>query len=344
MVTKDDLYIDKLIRITLIAAIAAWAFMLIYPMLGILAWGFILAVVLYPFYSRLNSLFGNKPILASSIITLIVLIFVIGIAFFVTHDVAHTITNVTQHFHDNKQVIPSPPSFIKNLPLIGNNLQDLWVAASENFENLLSQYGDTIYSTGKYAAGKLINTSMNFIFFVIAILFSGFLLVHNGTIMTTIRKFATRVAPENGNDMITITRETIQNVCRGVIGISILQTLIFWGLLAIAKVPGAELLSLIALILCITQIGLFILIIPIVIWLFMAKSFGLALTMTILLSLDGLLDGFLKPFVLAHGLSTPTIIIFMGVIGGIIMYGLIGVFIGPVVLAIAYDLMRQWLR
>jgi len=104
------------------------------------------------------------------------------------------------------------------------------------------------------------------------------------------------------------------------------------------------LLTFLALLLSISQIGLLVLIIPVVIWLFMTYSITAAVTYSLFVMLTGLIDNFLKPFVLSRGLTTPMIVIFIGVIGGLLLHGLIGIFIGPVVLSIFYDLLVHWLR
>lgn len=341
---KNDGYIDKIIRVALLAAIAAWSFQLIYPLLGILSWGFILAVVLYPFYYWLNNLFGKRSILAATLITLFLLLLVLGITLFITNDIAHTLRDLTAQVHSGDQLLPKPPETIKQWPLIGDQLYQAWWSASDNFTTEVNKHSNILLNALKFMLGKFVSTGKDFILFVISIIFSGFLLVYSASLTVVIRKFAKRVAHHSGIDIINIIKDTIQNISRGVIGISLLQTFIFWALLLVAGVQGAALLSILALILSIAQIGLVILVIPIIIWLFLVKSLMLAVVLSTGLILDALLDGFLKPFVLSRGLSTPMMIIFIGVIGGIWVYGLIGVFIGPVVLAVSYALLHQWIE
>ena len=147
----------------------------------------------------------------------------------------------------------------------------------------------------------------------------------------------------SGSTFVEIMTETIQNVSRGVIGISLLQSLIFGLILLLAGIPGAGLITFLALILSITQIGLIPLVIPLAVWMFFTKSFAFAFVFMLLMLLTLPIES-LKPFAMAQGLRTPLIVIFTGVIGGLLLHGLIGVFIGPVVLAIFYELVYQWIN
>lgn len=339
----ENTYIDKSVRITLIIAIIAWSFQMLYPLLGVLAWGFILAVVLYPFYTRLNT-WIRKPALTATIITLLALLLVIGTMLFITNDITRTVSNFTTQIHSNEKVVPAPPKSVQQWPLIGEPLNQIWTSTSTNFRGTLNKYSDEISTASKYMLTKLLHTGKDLLLFIVSILFSGFLMVHAHNFMNISRRFAKRVAHERGTDILNIIKSTIQNVSRGVIGIALLQTFLFGLLTFLANVPAWGLLCLLGLILSIVQVGLIILIIPLIAWLFLTKSFVFASIITLFLVLDSLLDSFLKPIVLARGLQTPPLIIFIGVIGGVITYGFIGIFIGPIVLAIAYDLMHRWIN
>lgn len=334
-------HIDLLIRIALIIGIVAWSFQLLEPLLGVIAWGFILAVILYPIQHWLCKVLGGHPIIASSIITCSMVLLVMSITGFITNDIAHSVSAFTSRMSAGDQ-LPNPPEFIQKIPLVGEDMHDYWLSTSVNLKTEMQKYSSVLLEATKYIFGKLANTGKDLLLFIVSIIFAGFLLVRVTQFTFIMNKFVDRIAKTHGREILGIVKQTIQSVSRGVIGIALLQAIIFAILIAIAKVPGIGILSLIALLLSIVQVGLFILIIPIIIWLFFTKGFVFALIISILLVLDSLIDSFLKPIVLARGLTTPTIIIFLGLIGGIIVYGLIGVFIGPVVLAIAYDLMNRW--
>jgi predicted PurR-regulated permease PerM len=254
-----------------------------------------------------------------------------------------TLNDVIARVRAGQQIVPEPSLAVKEWPLIGESVYQTWSAISSNAGGFIKEYSSYLLSTSGLLLGKVANKSVDLLLFMISVLFAGYLMPKGPQFMRSARKFADRVALGRGANLINLMKETIQNVSRGVIGIAILQTMLFGMVLLFAHVPAAGPLSFIALLLCIIQAGLFLVVLPVMVWLFYAKSFYFAIAMSILLFIVLILDSVLKPLVLARGLSTPMILIFLGLIGGLIVYGLIGVFIGPIVLAIFYDMLRHWL-
>ena len=343
MQNTSEFHIDRLVRIALIAGITYLALQLLSPMFGMLAWAFILAVALYPIYNWLNVRLGNHSAFSATLIVLLCLLLVVGTIGLLANNLVDTLRFVIEHVRAGEQIVPQPPAAIANLPLIGEPLFTFWSSASTNIAELITKEASYFVKAGSYLLEKLANKGFDLLMFMVSVIFSGYLMTQHMAFMRSARKFAERVAMERGANVLKLLRETIQNVSRGVIGVSILQTILFGLLLLAADVPGAGFLSFVALILCIMQAGLVLLVIPVIIWLFYAKSFVFALIISFLLVLVLLLDSFLKPLVMARGLSTPMMIIFLGLIGGLITYGFIGVFIGPVVIAIFYDMVQHWL-
>lgn len=137
---------------------------------------------------------------------------------------------------------------------------------------------------------------------------------------------------------------TIRNVASGVIGVALVQTLLAGLVLHFFAIPAAGGLTFVILILCIIQIGPALVLLPVVIWAWATQDFTYALALTVLLIPVALIDNIMKPVLVSRGLSTPMLVIFMGVIGGTIAYGLIGLFLGPIVLSVFYDLLVAWVR
>lgn len=341
MTLNKDTYIDQLIRITCLAAITYVSFRLLLPFFGILAWGFILAVAQYPMYLWLNSKIGNRPILSASIITTMSLVILVGTIIFLTNNTIASLAHLTGNIRSNQDLILLPSKAVEKWPLIGGYLYDAWFSLSSNLSELL-KYSNYLLLGGSFVVKKMALQGLDFILFIFSVIFAGYLMTQANHYMRFARKFAQRISPNQGAQLIHTIKKTIQNVSRGVIGIAILQALIFGLLLLIANVPGAGLICLLGLILCIIQVGLFILIVPIIAWLLFTKSLPFAIAISILMLLVTLIDNVLKPIVLAHGLKTPMLVILFGVLGGIISFGLVGIFIGPIVLAVFYDLAYHW--
>lgn len=336
--------VDILVRFTLVVAVTFWSFKLLMPFLGLLIWAFILTVALHPLYLKLNRRLGQRSVLTATIITLCSLLLVVSTLLILTNNMAVTVSDLINQVRAGKQVIPAPPASIATWPLIGDQIYQIWLLASSNLSEAINNYASYFINTGSFILAQFADKGIDFIIFILSVVFSGYLLVHSNHLITIIRRFANRLAPKQGPVFINIIRDTMQNVAIGVIGIALFQALLFGLILLTANVPGAGLISLLALLMCIVQIGLIILIIPVAIWLFFAKSTSIAILYTILLILIGVLDTFLKPYILARGLGTPMLVIFLGLLGGIIQHGLMGVFIGPVVLAVYYNLFQHWLQ
>ena len=341
---NSDFHIDRIVRIALIAAVIWWSFVLLYPFLGILAWALILSVALYPAFNWLSRILGNRPTLAATFITLINLVLLVGAIVLLTNNLVEWVAFMIRKISAGDQVMPPPPAAIKELPVIGDYLYELWQTTSANLGEAIQSYSSYFVNAGKAALALIASNALHLLYFIISIILSGYMMTQGKNVKHKIHKFAERVALDRGAVLVNIMGATIHNVASGVIGIALLQTLCFGVLLLIAQAPGAGILSFIGFILCVTQLGLLLLIIPIILWLFFTKSLMFTIVLGTLLIFVTLIDNLLKPFVLSRGLSTPMVVIFVGVIGGILTYGLIGLFIGPVVLATLHNLVHHWLN
>ena len=139
-------------------------------------------------------------------------------------------------------------------------------------------------------------------------------------------------------------RPILRLMSAGHIGVAVLQPLLAGVGLKLAGIPGAGLLALAVLVLAIIQVGAAIVLFPVIIWVWAAKDSTTALPLTLFLVVVWVLDNVLKPLVMGHGLTTPTLVIFIGVIGGTLAHGIVGLFIGPIILAVAWELMTAWMH
>ncbi len=344
MKTEKAHDLDKFIRLALLSIVSIWTFQLIFPLIGILTWGFILAVTFYPIYKWLNGHFDGRSTMAASLIIFVALFVFIGVIVLLSNNMANSLRDIIDSIHAGRPIIPPPSSTIENWPFIGKDLYRIWSLASSNISEVVNQYREYLINAGSVTLVKVAHIGADIIIFVLSILFSGYLMVCGPRVMQVIRKLGAKIAPEHGANLIKTMKETIQNISRGVIGISIVQAVFFGLVILYAGVPVAGFLTFLAFFMSLLQVGLIFLVIPILLWVFSTLDYFQAAIIFILLVLVVLTDTFLKPFVFARGLRTPMMIIFFGVIGGIMTYGFIGIFIGPVVLALFYDLMSHWLQ
>ncbi len=343
---KQPSNFDRLVRLALIAALTYWSLWLIMPAFGVLAWGFILAVALYPIYLWFYKHLGKRSSsIAAILVTFLSLLIIVGSLVSMTNNMVSTVSDFSKAANASEQsIIPQPPEGVKNWPLIGDQLYQGWSLASTNTAMLIKRYSSFLIDLGKFLLDKTASFSFDLLLFIISVLFAGYLLSKSDGLIKSLNKLAERISPERGVTLINIVKNTIQSVARGVIGLSFIQALAIGLILLMVGIPAAGLISFIALLMGIAQLGLFLLVIPLMVWLFFILNFLPALVLSILLVLIAVSDSFLKPIILARGLQTPTLVIFLGVIGGVLTHGVIGIFIGPIILAVFYDLVDGWLN
>jgi predicted PurR-regulated permease PerM len=180
--------------------------------------------------------------------------------------------------------------------------------------------------------------------FIVSVILAGFLFTSGPRVVSASRNIQTRLLPQRNQDFVALAGATIRTVSNGVIGVAVLQSLLAGIGLKLAGVPHAGVLAFAVLVLGILQIGSAIVLIPVIIWIWTTKEVMPALLITIYLVVVGLADNVLKPILMGRGLKTPMLVIFIGVLGGTIAHGIVGLFIGPIILAVAWELMMAWIR
>src|SRR5262249_14327618 len=200
----------------------------------------------------------------------------------------------------------------------------------------------------KPRGGKLLEIAQSVVFglleFVASILIAGFLYAPGPQLVDTLRAFSRRTLSDRSEEVVALAGSTIRNVSRGVVGIALVQSFLAGLGLLVAGIPAAGFFTFLALVLGIIQIGPAIVLIPIVIWSWTAMETKSALIFSIYMILVGLSDNIFRPLVMARGLATPMPVILIGVIGGTIAFGISGLFLGPIVLSVAWVLMAAWMR
>ena len=339
----DDI-IQLVIRLGLLAFLVYWTFVLIRPFVPVLAWSIVLAVALYPVFDLLSRLLGGRPKLAAAILTLVNLGIVIGPATWLGLSALDGVREFAGNLGSGSLVVPSPPEGVKNWPLVGPQLYELWAQASSNVRAALREVAPYL----KPVAGTMLalagNAGVGTLKFLLSVALAGFLFPHGSQLAAAGRGFLYRVVPEQSEHFLELGGATIRAVSQGVIGVAIVQSLLAGIGFKLAGVPSAGLLAFAVLILTIVQIGAAIVLFPVIIWIWTDKDFTTALLLTLFLGIVGVLDNILKPLVMGRGLTTPALVIFVGVIGGTLAHGIVGLFIGPIILSLAWELTVAWIR
>ncbi|WGD54681.1 AI-2E family transporter [Bradyrhizobium sp. CB1650] len=343
LLSTDDV-VQIVIRLGLLALLIVWTFLIIKPFVPILTWSAVLAVAFYPAFGWLAKRLGGRPRTAAAILTLVTLGIVIGPAAWLGLSAVEGIRDIARQIGTGDFALQPAPEQIKGWPLIGPWLYDLWTEAYTNIRAALREVAPYL----KPLAGMMLSfaggAGVGTLEFLLSVFVAGFLLPYGPQLVGAIRRFLLRVVPEQSERLLELAGATIRAVSQGVIGVAIVQALLAGIGFKLAAVPTAGLLAVIVLLLSIVQIGATIVLVPVVIWIWMDKDVTTALLLTVYLVVVGLLDNILRPLVIGRGLTTPTLVILVGVIGGTLAHGIIGLFIGPIILSVAWELAAAWIR
>ncbi|HZR88518.1 MAG TPA: AI-2E family transporter [Bradyrhizobium sp.] len=332
------------IRLGLLACLIYWSYVLILPFIPILLWSAILAVALYPAFDRLSRLLGGRPALAAMLITMLGLSIVIGPASWLAVGLVEGVRLVADQVGTGSVSLPAPKESIKAWPLVGTAVFDLWQLASTNLAAALGRFSPYAKPVAKTILSAIGSVGIEMFKFLAAVVVTGFLFIPGPRLVSAARTFLAHVIPEHSEEFVALAGTTVRSVSRGVIGIAMLQSLLLGIGFIVADVPGAGLFTFLVLLLGIAQIGCAVLLLPMIAWYWLTREPSAALLFTLYVVPAGLIDNVLKPLVMGRGSRTPMVVIFLGVLGGTLAHGLIGLFIGPIVLAVGWELLAAWMR
>jgi predicted PurR-regulated permease PerM len=336
--------IQLAIRLGLLALLFIWTFVLIRPFVPILAWSAVLAVAFYPVFSWLAKILGGRPRTAAAILTVINLGIVIGPATWLGLSAVDGVRELAGELSAGDLVVPSPPAQIQDWPIIGPQVYEFWKQASNNIRAVLGEVAPHLKPLASIVLALAGNVGVGTLKFLFSVAVAGFLFPRGPQLVAAGRDFLSRIVPEQSEHFLELAGATIRAVSQGVIGVAIVQSLLAGIGFKLAGIPGAGLLAFAVMLLTIVQIGAAIVLLPVIIWIWIDKDFTTALLLTLFLCVVGALDNVLKPLVMGRGLTTPTLVIFIGVIGGTLAHGIVGLFIGPIILSVAWELMVAWIR
>lgn len=333
---------DFVVRLAFLGLFAWWSLELVSPFVPIVIWAILLTVALYPLYAWLARRLPRG--LAAALVTVLALATILGPVSLLAASLTESVHWLAAGLQSGSLHLPPPPPDLDTWPLVGEPLEEAWALASTNLDDAVAKYGPAILPTGGSILARVAALGADLLKFVLSVVIAGFLFIPGPRLAAGARAFASRLIAPRGAHFVDLAGATIRNVSRGVIGVALLQALLAGLVLMVAGVPGAGLAAFAILFLCIIQIGPAPVVVPVLIWAWMTQPTGTAVVLTALLVPVMLIDNVLKPLLMARGLSTPMLVILTGVIGGTLTHGLVGLFLGPIVLAVFYDLVVAWTR
>ncbi|HWY34287.1 MAG TPA: AI-2E family transporter, partial [Nitrosopumilaceae archaeon] len=341
---KSRQIIHVALQLLSLAFLLGWCFQILAPFINPILWGAILAVSLYPMHKRLKKLFKGRGVLAAVLITATIFILLIVIGTWLGIKTGSEIKTEVSNYKEGKIKIPAPPVSVKEWPLIGDKAYQFWEQLTSGVENIIEKYPEEVKSVTSYFLELLATTGKAFIIFAFSILICGIFLSYSEESAKFAHTVFNRLVNSTKFDMATISAITIRNVVKGILGVSIIQSLCAGVGFLVAGIPYAGIWTLLCLILAIIQIGIFPIVLGVLIYVWTSDHTMTAILFTIWMIPVGLLDNILKPLLMGKGAPVPMLIIFLGSLGGFIYSGIIGLFTGAVILSLGYRLFDVWLK
>ncbi|MEM7435746.1 MAG: AI-2E family transporter [Myxococcota bacterium] len=332
------------IRLSLLALLVYLCFLIVRPFLTTVAWGVIIAIATLTPFNALSRLLGGRPKIAGGLMIVLGLLLLILPTVALGASLVETAQNLSDDLEGKTIAVPPPPASIEEWPLIGSKLYSLWTAASENLETALERFTPQLKDFGVWLISSMGHLGVGLAMFVIAIVIAGVLLPNADRATKVARNVAVMVTGPRGAELVALAASSVRSVTRGILGVALIQSLLAGLGMLIAGVPAAGLWTLLVLLVAIVQLPTLIILAPVAVYVFSVSSTATSVMFAIWAVVVGLSDNFLKPLLMGRGTDAPMIVIFVGAIGGFVLEGIIGLFVGAVVLAVGYTLFTAWLK
>jgi len=316
------------------------------PFLAALIWAVMIVVATWPMMRAAQSVLWGRRWLAVVAMTLAMLVLLI-VPF--SAAIATIVANVDTMGGWVKALsefgLPSAPDWLGSLPVIGGYAAQLWQELeSDGSETLMAQITPYAGVITKWFVAQVGGFGVVFVELLLTVLFATILYAHGEQAGTWVQRFGRRVGGDSGDSAVLLSAQAIRGVALGVVVTALVQALIGALGLAIAGVPFVAVLTALMFMLSVAQIGAVPVLLPAVLWLFWRDDVVWGSFLLVVMVVVSLLDNILRPILIKKGAHLPLLLVFAGVIGGLIAFGLIGIFVGPMILAVAYTLLGAWIE
>jgi predicted PurR-regulated permease PerM len=332
------------LAVLFIAILIVASFWVVRPFLTSFVWGTTIVVSTWPILLRVQAVMWHRRGLAVAVMTImLLLILIVPFTLAIATVVGHTddITGWAKSL--GAFAIPAPPEWVGKVPVAGKTLTKYWqeytVMRPDELTARVTPYAGKAF---RWFAAQAGGFGAMILTFLLTVIISAILYAYGETAAAGARKFAHRLAGKKGDEAAQLAAKAIRGVALGVVVTAIVQSSLGGIGLAVTGVPAAGLLTAIMFILCVAQLGPALVLVPAIIWLYW-RGEPLWGTILLLWSIPVMIiDNIMRPILIKKGADLPLLLIFAGVIGGLIAFGVVGLFVGPVVLAVAYVLLAAW--
>ncbi len=335
--------VESAIRIGLVFVLFMFTYDIIKPFILPVIWGAIIAVALMPITLKLQRMFGGRRGLAATAIALLGIGLLVVPLVLVSSSIIEGATHALEVLQSGEVKIPGPKPSVAEWPLVGDKLYSVWTLFATNLEQAIQtfmpQIKSALTSLLSMVGGALGSVLLSILSLAIA---AGFM-TYSESLSSGLTTLAIRTAGDNAKSWTTLIAATIKSVLLGVVGVAAIQALLIGAGFFVFDVPAAGLLTLILMILCIAQLPALLAVLPVIAYMYMTQDSTTATLFTVWAVVGALSENLLKPMLMGRGVEVPMPVILLGAIGGMLFYGIVGLFIGAVILAIWYELFVWWL-
>ena len=343
-VTRTNDLTRSALALLFIGILIAGCFWILTPFITALIWATMIVISTWPLMLSVQRwLWGRRSLAVTcmSLILLMVLVVPLWISIVTIVGRSDEIVGWTRSLSTFS--VPPPPDWVGNLPVVGGKLTQKWnqvaaISPTELSERLTPYARDAV----KWFAGKAGDIGLMIVQFLLTVIIASILYASGEKAAAGVCLFARRLAGQQGEDAAILAAKAARGVALGVVVTALVQSVLGGTGLFLSGVPAAGLLTAVMFMLCLAQVGPALVLIPSVIWLFWQDQTLWGSIMVVWTIFVGTIDNFLKPILIKKGADLPLILIFAGVLGGLFAFGIIGLFVGPVVLAVTYTLLESW--
>ncbi len=335
---------DMLIRLGIIAFLVVICARIFQPFMALMLWALILAVAVYPLYQRVARRCGGRQGRAATLVVLLGIVLIGVPIVLLGSSFAGQVHDLHAAFQDQGLVIKQPDPAVAKWPLVGNKIYDTWSLAARDLPALLEEIRPQLTNFTKYLLMLASSTAGGVLQFLGSLIIAGIMLAFGESGSMAMQRIFSRLAgPAAGLRLHSLSTATIRSVATGVIGVAFIQAVLLGVGFIWAGIPAAGILAIAVLLFGIAQLPALLISLPAIAYLWWAGDSTMSnVIFTVYLLLAGMADNFLKPLLLGRGVDAPMPVILLGALGGMISSGIIGLFIGAVLLAVGYQIFMEW--
>ena len=335
--------LDTFIKTAAVFLMLYWCFTIVSPFLTLVLWGAIIAVILEPLCNRITPWCRSRHLAATAITLVLLAIFITPMIALVDESLEFA-QALQQRVAAGQLSLPPPDDSVRQWPLVGELVGDLWQGAYADMPELLRQHQDKLQEFSRWLLGHAKLAGLTILKVILSIVIAGVFVAMSAASTRFAHDVICRLAGERGEHFAALAGRTVRNVAQGIIGVAILQAALAGMGFYLAGLPAPLLLSLLVLTMSIVQVNPLLLMLPLGIYAFgQIEQPVLAVLFMVWSIAVGLLDNLLKPLIMGKDAGAPMMVVFLGAIGGFISYGFIGLFVGAVVIVLGYSLFIDWL-